>query len=160
MWLAQRARRYQEACFVVKPQTDGPDSPRGAWMSERKSLSLRADVVGPGSHEHQLAGNQAEIAVRPELERYLRYQAHHDRAYARASAELLKRRNERRKAAIGFESQKLKAAEETRKQERHQLAVSLAKVRLEHEVLKNRKLKTTSPSDKLPQEPQPAALAA
>ncbi len=60
MWLSQRARRYQEACFVVKPQTGD-----------------------------QLAGNQAEIAVRPELERYLRYQAHHDRAYARASAELI-----------------------------------------------------------------------
>ncbi len=108
MWLAQRARRYQEACFVVKPQTGD-----------------------------QLAGNQAEIAVRPELERYLRYQAHHDRAYARASAELLKRRKERRLAEIGFESQKRaeadekrRAAAEERKTESHQIAIARAAARL------------------------------
>ncbi len=113
MWLAQRARRYQEACFVVKPQTGD-----------------------------QLVGNQAEIAVRPQLERYLRYQAHHDRAYARASAELLKRKKERRLAEIGFESQQREQAQErrretneNRKDELHKIAIATAQKRLElHEV--------------------------
>ncbi len=109
MWLAQRARRYQEACFVVKPQTGD-----------------------------QLAGNQAEIAVRPELERYLRYQAHHDRAYARASAELLKRRKERRLGEVGFESQqraeaqeKRRDAKENRDVEQHKVAFASAQKTLE-----------------------------
>ena len=72
MWLSERASRFQEACFLVMPQT--PD---------------------------QIVNVEAEIRVRPELERYTRYQAHHDRAYARASAELLKRKKERRLAANG-----------------------------------------------------------
>ncbi len=111
MWLSQRARRYQEACFVVKPQTGD-----------------------------QLAGNQAEIAVRPELERYLRYQAHHDRAYARASNELLKRKKERRLAEFGFESQKRAEAQEerrgndeNRKVEKHKIAIAGHQKRLERE---------------------------
>ncbi len=119
MWLAQRARRYQEACFVVKPQTGD-----------------------------QLAGNQAEIAVRPELERYLRYQAHHDRAYARASSELIKRRNERRKAAVGFESQKRAEAQEerrdaaeNRKNDVHKIAIATAEVKFEREKIRTERVK-------------------
>ncbi len=122
MWLSQRARRYQEACFVVKPQTG-----------------------------NQLASNQAEIAVRPELERYLRYQAHHDRAYQRASAELLKRRKERLKAEIGFESQQRLEAEENRRRnnehrraERHKQAVAQADQRLQREIIHTERLKIAS----------------
>ena len=110
-WLAERATRFQEACFIVMPRT----------------AEQRANV-------------EAEMAVRPELERYIRYQAHHNREYARASAELLKRRKERRQIENGFESQKLaaaqeerRAADENRKVERHQTAVAIDKKRLERE---------------------------
>ena len=109
IWLSERASRFQEACFLVMPQT--PD---------------------------QIANVEAEIRVRPELERYTRYQAHHDRAYARASAELLKRKKERRLAATGFESQQraARAAEirdnrENLQVERHLAAVALDKKHLE-----------------------------
>ena len=117
-WLRERASRFQEACFIVMPRT--PD---------------------------QLANTEAEMRVRPELERYLRYQAHHDRAYARASAELLKRRKERRDLEIGFESQKSREATETRlnaredrQVERHKIAVATAQTKLERELIRTAKL--------------------
>jgi hypothetical protein len=90
LWLTKRGRRLQEGCFLVKEQT--------------------AD---------QEANNIAELRVRPELERYLRYQAHHDRVYARAANELLRRRKERLAAERGFESQKRAEAEEIRRETRH-----------------------------------------
>jgi hypothetical protein len=109
IWLSNRARRYQEACFVVKPQ-----------------------------NREQLARNEAEVAVRPELERYERYQAHHDRAYARAAAELLRRKKERRLLQNGFESQKRHEAQERRREnhetrtvELHRFAVASAELELE-----------------------------
>ncbi len=139
MWLAQRARRYQEACFVVKPQTGD-----------------------------QLAGNQAEIAVRPELERYLRYQAHHDRAYARASAELLKRRKQRLDAEIGFESQKRAEAQEqrrenneNRKSQQHKYAVAMAETRLERELVRTSRVKAAAANASQPAEaPEKEQIAA
>ena len=101
-WCSERASRFQEGCFLVIAQTP-----------------------------EQLEDGEAEIRVRPELERYTRYQAHHDRAYARASAELLKRRKERRQIENGFESQKRaeaqeqrREANENRKVERHKTAVA------------------------------------
>ena len=118
-WLRERASRFQEACFVVMPRTP-----------------------------EQCANVEAEMAVRPELERYLRYQAHHDRAYARASAELLKRRKERRDLEIGFESQQRAQAQEQRREntenrrfERHQIAVAIDSTRLEREIIRTAKLK-------------------
>jgi hypothetical protein len=108
-WLRERAARCQEACFVVMPQTP-----------------------------EQAANDEAEVRVRPELERYLRYQSHHDRAYQRAAAELLKRQKERRLAERGFVSQKHEEAEETRKAEIHVYKVAGAKARYEREVLRNK----------------------
>jgi hypothetical protein len=111
IWLSNRARRYQEACFVVKPQT-----------------------------REQLERNEAEVAVRPELERYERYQAHHDRAYARAAAELLRRKKERRLQQNGFELQKRNEAQERRREnhenrvvELHRFAVASAESKLERD---------------------------
>jgi hypothetical protein len=108
IWLSTRARRYQEACFVVKPQT-----------------------------REQLARNEAEVAVRPELERYERYQAHHDRAYARAAAELLRRKKERRLQQNGFELSRRREAEEKRRDnnenrraEKHQMWFVAAQAKL------------------------------
>ncbi len=98
--------------------------------------------------------------ARKELELYIRYQAHHDRAYQRYTAELRKFQSENKKAEIGFESQKLKAAEETRKQERHELTISIAKARLEHQVLKNRRLNPIPEPENASQIPEVNRLAA
>ena len=52
-WCSERASRLQEGCFLIT-RTD----------EQRKNL-------------------QGEATVNPQLERFLRYQAHHDRAYQR-----------------------------------------------------------------------------
>jgi hypothetical protein len=108
-WLRERASRFLEACFLVVERTP-----------------------------EQRANDQAEIRVRPELERYLRYQTHHDRAYARASAELMKRRKERQLVERGFVSQKRAAAAEERRDasekrqiEKHSVHIATATTKLE-----------------------------
>jgi hypothetical protein len=101
-WQRERAARCQEACFLVMPQTP-----------------------------EQKTNDEAEVRVRPELERYIRYQSHHDRAYQRAAAELLKRQKERRLAEVGFVSQKRVEAEETRRAELHVHKVAAAKAQAE-----------------------------
>src|SRR5690242_1590089 len=78
---------------------------------------------------------------------YMRYQTTHERAFHKALNELLRLRAEKRKLEIGFESQKQKKAEETRreanenrrqaaetrKQELHQWAVLLAEAKFDHQ---------------------------
>ena len=110
-WLAERATRFQEACFIVMPRT----------------AEQRANV-------------EAEMAVRPELERYIRYQAHHNREYARASAELLKRRKERRQVEVGFESQTRTEVQQTQRAERHKVAIATAETKLERELFRTAQL--------------------
>jgi hypothetical protein len=53
---------------------------------------------------------------------YLRYQTTHERAFHQCLNDLLKLRAEKRKADIGFESQKRAKEEHTRKQENHEMA--------------------------------------
>jgi len=115
-WLSERAIRCQEGCFLVQPQS--PEE-----KQERKD----------------------GIAVRTDLEMYMRYLACHDRAYARASAELARRRNERAKVENGFVSQQRREAQETRAQaaeqrrqarekrrvEKHSIDMAIRKTRLE-----------------------------
>jgi hypothetical protein len=110
LWMTRRADCFMNACFLVQQSPDQADH------------------------------NECQIDVRPELERYLRYQAHHQRSYQRASNELLQRRKERLKAAFGFESQKQAEAEEHRRErrqeqheERHKTAVAIAEKRLQRE---------------------------
>jgi hypothetical protein len=110
-WMSERANRLQAACFIVVNQT-----------SEQKEKG------------------QAEVLVRPELERYTRYQAHHQRCYRQAAKELLERRKLRLKEEKGFVSQQhAKAAEERREKrqnqhdELHHYKVATAKMRFEHE---------------------------
>ena len=88
-WLSERAIRFQEACFLFQPQTPEQEA------KERQSVGVLKD-----------------IAV------YLRYQAHHDRAYQRAAKELATRRKDRSLAARGFESQERKRKEEARAETR------------------------------------------
>ena len=69
---------------------------------------------------------------------YLRYQTTHERAFHKALNDLLKLRAEKRKAEIGFERQQHVRAEQTRKQERHEMKrdrhkweTTLAEVKIE-----------------------------
>ncbi len=108
------------------------------WCARRASCLIEACFLVIAQTPEQLTNNEAEVRVRPELERYERYQAHHDRAYARASAELIKRRNERRKEEVGFESQKRADAQEKRSDakenreiEQHKVAFASAQKTLE-----------------------------
>ena len=107
-WMSERAVRLQNACFLPQPRT-----------------------------EQEKAEGYANLCVRADIDLYLRYQTTHDRAYARAAAELAKRKKERQLAERGFESQKRAAAEEVRREkrqtqrdERHHFAVAIDKERL------------------------------
>ncbi len=88
-WLSERAIRLQEACFLFPPQSP-----------EQKAIDRQS------------------MAVMKDIDVYLRYQAHHDRAYQRAASELAKRRKDRNLAVRGFESQKRAEAEAARQEER------------------------------------------
>ncbi|HEX4749773.1 MAG TPA: hypothetical protein VH302_09545, partial [Bryobacteraceae bacterium] len=120
-WLARRALRAQDNCFTMEPRT--PDQ--------------------------ELAG-VIPVGIDPRLERYVRYHAAQDRAYRRASQELMERRKQRQLVEIGIERQKQAAAEEERRQaqerrrqedaerrqneeirrdERHKIATEIAKTR-------------------------------
>src|SRR5579875_1330935 len=101
-WLRQRATIFHESCFYVEPRSP-----------------------------ELLKQEKADIRVNPELQKFIRYQAHYDRCYARASAELLKRKKERDLQQSRFESLKrAQAAEqrrekdEKRREERHHMAVA------------------------------------
>jgi len=63
---------------------------------------------------------------------FLRYQTTNDRGFHKCLDQLLKLRAEKRKQEIGFESQKQKEAEETRKQELHEARVRLANAKASH----------------------------
>jgi hypothetical protein len=56
---------------------------------------------------------------------YLRYETTHERAFHKCLSELLRIRAEKRKAEIGFESQKRKQEEHDRKQEQHKMKKDL-----------------------------------
>jgi hypothetical protein len=72
------------------------------WLRAR-AVRLQTDVL----FHDQIYGPQ-------KLALFLRYQTTHERAFYKALNELQKLRKERTKAEIGFESQKLKQAAETR----------------------------------------------
>jgi hypothetical protein len=111
-WLSERAIRCQEACFLVQPQTPEDQKDRANGIALRHT----------------------------DLEIYLRYQTTHDRAYARASAELMKRRKERQLDERGFVSKKRAEAAEERRDasekrqiEKHSVHIATAKARLERQ---------------------------
>ena len=107
-WMSERAVRLQNACFLEEPQT--------------------AEEIAEGA---------ARVAVRTDIDVYIRYQTANDRAYARAAAELAKRRKERKSNEVGFERQTRVQAEEVRREkrqtqrdERHQIDMLIRKERL------------------------------
>jgi hypothetical protein len=92
------------------------------WLAER-SLKLQEQCFRP-----DLPMKEADA----KLSLYLRYQTTHDRAFRQATEELRKLRNEKRKQQIGFESQEQEAAQETRRQEKHEAQVRLAHAKAMH----------------------------
>ncbi len=107
-WCSERSSRLQEGCFIIT-RTD----------EQRGNL-------------------EGQAVIHPQLELFMRYQAHHDRAYQRASAELLKRRKERLLADRGFVSQKQSEQREKRCEEihvyrvdKHKTAVAIDKTKLD-----------------------------
>ena len=99
-WLSKRALKMQDACFV--PQPDTPEN--------KKS-------------------DTAQIGIASDLERWVRYQASHNREYQRASKELQDRRKQRLKAEIGFERQQREQAAQMLKTEKQQIAIATAKIK-------------------------------
>ena len=90
------------------------------------------------NEELTLEQQQKQLAL------FIRYQTTHDRAFHRSLNDLLKLRAERRKQEIGFESQKQKLADqsrreaaEKRKQDHHKLDILLAQAKLNHQELLN-----------------------
>jgi hypothetical protein len=84
-----------------------------------------------------------------QLALYLRYQTAHDRAFHKSLNDLLKLRADKRKAEIGFESQRRRAEEqarkqagERRKQELHKWKVLLAEAEVDHRIMQNVNLQT------------------
>jgi hypothetical protein len=63
---------------------------------------------------------------------YLRYQTTHERAFHKYLDQFQKLRAEARKAQIGFESQKAREADETRRQEAHEARARLAHAKAAH----------------------------
>ncbi|MGA8029599.1 MAG: hypothetical protein WB992_20850 [Bryobacteraceae bacterium] len=83
------------------------------WLG-RRALVMQNRCFSSQTH---LCGDHKQLAL------YLRYQTTHDRAFHRCLNQLLKLRAETRRIEIGFESQKRKQTDQTRKQELHELRV-------------------------------------
>ncbi len=121
-WLAERAIRCQDSCFIV--------------------LSA--------SEEDEAARKDPTI-IDLQLERFIRYHTAHDRAYQRASKELQERRKQRLKAENGFVSQQHKEAAEKRREKRSQQQDELHQVRhataqINFQMKEQRYLKATAAS--------------
>ena len=109
-------------------------------MAQALWLTKRAAVLQHITFNHQMPGCDEP----KELALYLRYETTHDRIFHKCLNELLKLRAEKRKQQIGFESQKHKQADQTRreagenrKQELHQYSLLLAEAKLDHQLLQN-----------------------
>jgi hypothetical protein len=108
------------------------------WLGQRavafQNECLADEEISPAERDRQLS-------------LYLRYQTTHDRAFHRCLNQLLKLRAEKRKAEIGFESQKqkqdiisIRQSAEKRRQEHHKWDVLLAEAKADHQLLLNSNL--------------------
>lgn len=114
--------------------------------AEHKPLTLTEDLLVERMAQHEWLRRRAhtlqhlcfidEAFLDPRQEQafalYLRYQTTHERSFHKCLNELLKLRREKRKQEIGFESQKQKQTEETRKQELHEARTRLANAKAVH----------------------------
>ncbi len=133
-------------------------------MAQHHWLSQRAQAL----QTMQMEISRFDAIGHENIALFIRYQTHYDRLFQRALHDLLKLRAERRKAEIGFVSQKCAEAQEvrreaaeTRKLEQHKRTIAIAETRLERELILTGKQKKTvqaPPSSEIP--PEVARLAA
>jgi hypothetical protein len=114
------------------------------WLRNRATL-----LQGNCFHDDGMIDDQR-------LALYLRYETTHERAFHKCLNELLKIRAEKRKAEIGFESQKRKQEEHDRKQEQHKMkkdihqwAVTLTEAKVYHQQTLTDSVKTLQDIAKL-----------
>ncbi|HEX3683009.1 MAG TPA: hypothetical protein VHU83_10745 [Bryobacteraceae bacterium] len=112
------------------------------WLGKR-ALYLQDQCCT--DEELSLDEQQRQLAL------FIRYQTTNDRAFHKCLNDLLKLRAEKRKQEIGFESQKHKQADqsrresaEMRKQELHRFAVFLAEAKVTHQQILNLNLEMDS----------------
>jgi hypothetical protein len=110
-------------------------------IAEALWLARRATRLQDRCLETIASGDlEAAKIARADLNLYMRYQTTHERSHQRYAAELRKLQSDRRKAEVGFVSQKHKEADQQRKQERHESTLAYIKSRLDHQLMKNRLL--------------------
>jgi hypothetical protein len=117
-------------------------------MAESEWLRARAVRLQTDTLFYDQIGSPQKLAL------FLRYQTTHERAFYKALNELQKLRKERTKAEIGFESQKLKQAAESRSAEALNLkkdALNLKKAEFE---FKKETIQTKKESFKAPSAPE------
>jgi hypothetical protein len=107
------------------------------WLSKRAQTLQDATL----SAELDMRDQERQFAL------FLRYQTTNDRAFHKCLATLLKLRAEKRRAEIGFESQKQKQAQEVRRdsnekrqQELHESKISLLQAKLDRQIRLNSSL--------------------
>lgn len=107
-------------------------------MAESLWLARRANRLQDRCIEAIESGDtDAAKTARLDLTLYLRYQTTHERSYQRYAAELRKLQGDKKKAEVGFASQKRCEADQQRKQEKHETTNTLANSRLEQQQMKN-----------------------
>jgi hypothetical protein len=99
------------------------------WMHDRSSRILNGCFYVADRTPEQIAAGMGDVGFSPQLEKFLRYQAHYDRLYQRALGDLLKLRKERESRQIGFERQKREAAAEHRRETKQNQSDQLFKTR-------------------------------
>lgn len=100
------------------------------WLGAR-CVRLQEGCITETQTPEQKAAGLTQNTVSYEIDRFIRYQTAHDRAYQRASKELQDRRKQRQLAEGGFVSQTHAEADQERKAELHQHKVAAAKARAE-----------------------------
>ena len=110
-------------------------------MAESEWLRARAVRLQTDTLFYDQIGSPQKLAL------FLRYQTTHERAFYKALNELQKLRKERTKAEIGFESQKLKQAAETRASEALNLKKQEFEFKKEVFHTKNERLQTPKVSE-------------
>lgn len=96
-------------------------------IAKHRWLSDRAATLQELCFDDTRPGRCAEVL----LSTYLRYQAHHERAFHKSLDTLLKLRRERQREQNGFVSQTMRIESAHRSQDRHSLQFEILKARLE-----------------------------
>ena len=109
------------------------------WLRERASRFMAGCYEVPGPTPEEYEAGKALVHVSNQLDRYMRHHAHMNREYARASAELLKRRQERELRENRFVLEKRAEGEESRREKRqnqrdetHKVRQATAEIKRQH----------------------------